>query len=118
MRTIIKALLSVFFFIAFAVHIHELYVETEKQVLWHTLYFITYGVCWWMVSSANRRRLLIYILMALFPFITHLYYGYRHIAALDIPFWVCVAVCVLLPAGGVWIWKEEENNKSNPSAPF
>lgn len=113
MRTILKALLSIFSFIAIAVHVYYLYIETDKQLLWHTLYFITYGVCWWLLFSKIKNSLLIYVIMMLFPFITHFYYGYQHLIKSEINgmFWVCLLVCIFLPVG-IWVVKENINLQS------
>lgn len=106
MNASIKILFSIFFAIAIGVHIHELTVSDAEPLWWHSIYFLTYGVCWWMLFSKNKKRSSIYLLMAFFPFVTHIYYGYLHIKQLDVSFWVCVIVCVLLPLGFIWLRKE------------
>ncbi len=113
MKHIPKALLSVFFLIAIAVHIYYLYLESDKQYLWHSLYFITYGACWWMLFSKIKNSILLYFSMMLFPFITHFYYGYLHFIKAEINgmFWVCLIVCILLPAG-LWVVKQNTNLRS------
>ncbi|MBK9329027.1 MAG: hypothetical protein IPM95_06875 [Sphingobacteriales bacterium] len=110
MKQILKALLSLFFLIAIAVHIYYLYLETDKQYLWHTLYFVTYGACWRMLFSKTKNSILLYFFMMLFPFITHFYFGYRHLIKSEINgmFWVCLIVCILLPVG-LWVVKQDTN---------
>ena len=106
MKPIFKILLSIFFAVAIGVHIYEIATSNDEPLWMHSIYFITYGVCWWMIFSKNKNRSSIYLLMAIFPFITHVYYGYQHINQLDINFWVCIIVCVLLPFGFIWLRKE------------
>ena len=99
MKVVFKILLSVFFAIAIGVHIYYVIKPDTQPFWWHLLYYITYGVCWWMLFSKNEYRRAVYVMMALFPFVTHLYYGYQHFPSLDAMFWICLLVCVLLPAG-------------------
>lgn len=103
MKRIIQILFSIFFAISIGVHIYYVLHHDNKPFWWHSIYYITYGVCWWMIFSTNKNRSIIYLLMAIFPFATHAYYGYLHIQTLDATFWVCVIVCVLLPMGFIWI---------------
>ena len=106
MKGIVKIVLSVFFAIAIGIHIKDVIDGGDRPFWWHGLYFVSYGVCWWMVFSENKWRAWVFGSMALFPFSTHLYYGYRHFGALDLMFWVCVLVCVLLIFGFFWLRNE------------
>ena len=113
MKQLIAILFSLFFSIAIGVHIYFVINKDHQPFWWHGLYYITYGVCWWMLFSKNKHRAKIYLLFALFPFITHLYYGYLHFATLDAMFWICILVCFILPLGYVWISYNEKKNLSN-----
>jgi hypothetical protein len=110
MKLTVNILFSVFFAIAIGVHVYELKVSNTQPFWWHCIYFLTYGVCWWMIFSKNIYRDKIYAFTALFPFITHIYYGYQHMHALDKEFWICLLVCVLLPLGFFWIKKATAND--------
>ncbi len=99
MKLIIRILLSVFFAIAIGVHIYYVLEPDTQPFWWHCIYYITYGTCWWMILSKNKYRILIYSVMMVFPFITHLYYAYKHIPAFDSMFWICLLVCIMLPLG-------------------
>lgn len=94
-----KLFFSLFFAICFIVHIHEIIIGTPKEWLWHFLYFITYGICWAMFFVKWKNRHLLYGLMALFPFFTHVFYAYRDRNQFNVPFFVCILVCVILPFG-------------------
>ncbi len=110
MKIFIKILFSIFFAIAIGVHIYYV-IERDSQPIWlHCIYYVTYGTCWWMLFSKNKYNYLIYAAMAVFPFATHLYYGYKHIPAFDAMFWICVLVCLLLPAGFIFVKKEATAN--------
>jgi hypothetical protein len=106
MKRIIQIMFSIFFAIAIGVHLHEISTSNAEPLWWHCIYFLTYGVCWWMIFSKNKNSSSIYLWMAIFPFVTHIYYGYQHLQSLDSSFWVCVIVCVLLPLGFIWLRKE------------
>ena len=103
MKLLINTLLSVFFAIAISVHVYYVIESDGKPFWWHCIYYITYGTCWWMLFSKNKYRSLIYTGMAVFPFISHVYYGYKHIPAFDSMFWICVLVCLMLCLGFFWI---------------
>ncbi len=107
MKISIKILFSIFFAIAIGVHIYNVIVGDSEPFWWHCIYFATYGFCWLMIFSKDKNRSWIYLLMSLFPFITHAYYGYLHAQKLDTEFWVCLLVCVLLPLGFIWLKKEK-----------
>jgi hypothetical protein len=96
---------SIFFIIAIGVHIYEPIIGSAKPIWWHLLYIMTYGICWGMLFSKNSKRQAIFGVMGLFPFSTHLYYGYQHLSLLDSLFFVCVLVCLLLVLGFVFIKK-------------
>ena len=108
MKIAINILFSIFFAVAIWVHIKNVMNGDDKPIWWHVLYFITYGVCWAMIFSKHKSSLLIYGLMAVFPFFTHLYYGFQHFAALDKMFWTCVLVCGFL----IWGFKTIKINTS------
>lgn len=110
MKNIIQFLFSVFFAIAIGVHIYNIYENDHQPLWWHGIYFITYGVCWLMIFSKNKNSSLIYGLMALFPFFTHVYYAYQHAAKLDSEFWICISVCVILPFGFFYLENKKTNN--------
>jgi hypothetical protein len=101
-------LISIFFAICIGVHDYEIYKEEPPQYLWHFYYFACYGVCWKMIFSSHKHRQWIYLIMAVFPFSTHLYYGYQHILKLDFEFWICLIVCLLLPIGFFVMKKESK----------
>ena len=105
MKLLANILLSIFFAIAIAVHIYYVMNGDNQPLWWHGIYFVTYGTCWWMLFSKNKYSSLIYAIMALFPFITHVYYGYQHFSQLDAEFWVCILTCVMLLLGFLWIKK-------------
>jgi hypothetical protein len=105
MKLILKILLSVFFAIAIGVHIYYVIKPDTQPFWWHLLYYITYGGCWWMLFSKNKYRPAIYVTMALFPFATHVYYGYQHLRQLDTELWVCILTCIMLLLGFFWITK-------------
>lgn len=105
MKTLVKILFSIFFAIAIGVHVYYVIEPDTKPFWWHCIYFITYGTCWLMIFSKNKYRSLIYAVMSLFPFVSHLYYGYKRIPAFDSMFWICVLVCVMLPLGFFFIKK-------------
>lgn len=109
MKVFIKILFSIFFAIAIGVHIYYSIVSDSKPFWWHCVYFITYGICWFMIFSKNKYRSFIYFLISLFPFISHAYYGYKHIPAFDSMFWICVLVCVMLPLGFGWLRYSEKD---------
>lgn len=90
---------SLFFTVAISVHIYYLISEVEKQYLWHLLYFITYGTCWWMLFLKSKLSVWVYGLMACFPFFTHAYFSYKHLHTLDAMFWICILVCIVLSVG-------------------
>src|SRR4051812_46410148 len=113
MKWLIKSLFSLFFAISIGVHIYYVIESDHKPLWWHMLYFISYGVCWRMLFSKIKKRSLVYAAMALFPFISHLYYGYNHRISLDGIFWVCLLVCVILPLGFGWIKYEEKLSNDN-----
>ena len=106
MKLLIQILFSIFFIIAIGDHVYELFKNDFNCIWWHLIYFITYGVCWWTFFSDVKSRSLIYLVMAAFPFTTHLYYGIQHALLLDRIFWVCLLVCILLPAGFIFLKKE------------
>ena len=108
MEKIVKIALSIFFAIAIGLHIKYVIDGDNQPFWWHGLYFITYGTCWGMIFSKNSLRSWIFGGMALFPFSTHVIYGYRHFAALDGMFWVCVLVCVLLAFGFFWLRNQDK----------
>lgn len=103
MKATINTLFSIFFFIAIGAHVYYIIVNDGNPIWWHGLYFLTYGVCWWMLFSKNKFRLYYYAVMALFPFVMHAYYGYKHLSLLDAMFWICLTVCIILPLGFYWI---------------
>lgn len=107
MKLLINTLLSIFFAIAIGVHVYYVYEGDSEPFWWHCIYFITYGVCWWMLFSKSQQRNLIYLLMSIFPFVTHVYYAYQHASQLDSEFWICLLVCIILPLGFIWLKKEK-----------
>jgi hypothetical protein len=66
MKLLINTLLSIFFAIAIGVHVYYVYEGDSEPFWWHCIYFITYGVCWWMLFSKSQQRNLIYLLMSIF----------------------------------------------------
>lgn len=106
MKLFFQSIFSLFFAIAVGVHIYYVMYPDHQPLWWHAIYFVTYGTCWAMIFSKNRKRNLIYALMSIFPFVTHIYYGMQHVNNLDSEFWVCLLVCVLLPAGLLLMKKE------------
>jgi hypothetical protein len=106
MKLLVRILFSIFFAIAIGVHVYYVIHRDHEPLWWHAIYFITYGVCWWMIFSDHTHKARVYALMASFPFVTHIYYGMQHASAMDGSFWVCVLVCVLLPLGLLLIIKE------------
>lgn len=106
MKLLLRILFSIFFAIAIGVHIYYVIESDSKPFWWHCIYFITYATCWMMIFYKNKKRELIYFFMALFPFFTHAYYAYIRIPNLDIEFWICVLVCVILPLGFWWLKKD------------
>ena len=112
MKLLAKIIFSIFFAIAIGTHIYYVFESDTKPFWWHCIYYITYGTCWWMIFSKNKYNSLIYAVMALFPFVTHLYYAYLHFSKLDAEFWICVLVCIILPLGFLWIVKEKTNSTS------
>ncbi len=110
MKILIKSLFSLFFAVSIGVHIYYAIESDSKPLWWHMIYFISYGLCWWMIFSKNKWRSIIYAIASLFPFLSHLYYGYNRLPKLDGIFWVCVLVCVMLPLGFVWIRYEEKSS--------
>lgn len=111
MKIIINLLFTIFFAIAIYVHIHSLQVGDDKPVWTHILYIITYGVCWWMLFSGNSSRAIIYAISAIFPFVMHLILGFQHFSAMDELFKTCVLVCIMMPAGYLFIqWKEKQQS--------
>ena len=102
MKLLINILLSVFFAIAICVHVYYVLESDGKPFWWHCIYFITYGVCWWMLFSTHKYANIINIIMAIFPFVSHVYYGYKNFALLDTEFWICVLTCTMLVAGFLW----------------
>lgn len=112
MKLLARLLFSLFFVIAIGVHVYYVLYPDHKPLWWHALYFLTYASCWRMLFSEHRHSVLIYTLMALFPFITHLYYGWQHSAHPDGVFWVCMAVCIFLPAGAVWLMIVQKEKKA------
>lgn len=106
MKLFLQFIFSLFFSIAIGIHIYYVIHPDHKPLWWHAIYFATYGICWAMMFSKNKKRSAIYLLMSIFPFVTHLYYGMQHVKKLDGIFWVCVLVCVLLPAGFFLMKKE------------
>lgn len=107
MERTINILLSIFFAIAIGFHVIAVIQNDGEPFWWHAIYFITYGTAWRMLFSKIYYRKLIYLLMIIFPFSTHLYYGYKHLSALDFMFWICLIVCLILPLGGVWIYRKQ-----------
>ena len=103
MKIMMRILFSVFFAIAIGVHIYYIFESDKQPLWWHMIYFVTYGVCWWMIFSKNKNRTLIYAVMSLFPFFTHVYYAVQHSRNFDADFWVCLLVCVILPMGFLWM---------------
>ena len=113
MKTLINVLFSIFFIIAIGVHIYNVAIQPDGNPFWwHGIYFITYGICWWMVFSRINYRSLLYASMAIFPFITHFYYGYKHLVLLDSTFWICFIVCILLPLGFFWVKNTTQHNST------
>jgi len=109
MKWAIKILFSIFFASAIGVHVFAIFQKDTQPFWWHFIYFVTYGSCWAMFFLKHKNRLFMYSIMGVFPFITHLYYGYQHIATLDSLFWVCVLTCTLLFAGIFGIKYTNEN---------
>ena len=108
-KTITTVLLSIFFAIAIGIHVKNVIEGGDgKPLWWHGLYFITYGTCWWMIFSKNKLRRWIFAAASVFPFGTHLYYGFQHFSKLDIMFWICVLVCVVL-VFGFFEFRHEKN---------
>lgn len=110
MKNIISFLLSLFFIIAIGVHIYYVINKDQHSIWWHCLYYLTYGICWWMLFSKKKYNAMIYLLFAIFPFITHLYYAYKHFTSLDAMFWICILVCTILPLGYYWILFKDKSN--------
>ena len=102
---IAKILFSLFFAVAIGVHVKDVIDGNGKNILWHCYYFVTYGICWAMIFSKYKWNYLIFALSAIFPLITHIYYGYQHFPFLDKLFWVCVIVCCTLTFGVFWLKK-------------
>jgi len=100
---IAKILFSIFFAVAIAVHIKDVIDGNGKDLLWHCYYFVTYGICWAMIFSKNKWSYLIFSVSAIFPLITHIYYGYQHFPLLDLLFWICVIVFFTLTFGVLWL---------------
>lgn len=105
MKLFANVSLSIFFAIAIGVHANSVMKGDNQPFWWHGLYFITYGGCWWMLFAKKTNRIKLYAAMALFPFISHVYYAYRHFTRLDAIFWICVLTCVMLLLGFLWIKK-------------
>lgn len=103
MNSFIKILFSLFFAIAIGVHIYFVIVPDGKPFWWHCIYYITYAMCWWMLFSKMKHRQFIYTLSAIFPFFSHVYYGYLHLPAMDFMFWICLLVCVMLILGMIYL---------------
>lgn len=103
---IIKTLFSIFFTIAIGVHIKDVIDGNGKDLLWHSYYFVAYGICWAMIFSKSKWNYLIFALSAIFPFCTHLFYGYQHFPFFDKIFWICVVVCFMLTFGVIWLRKK------------
>jgi hypothetical protein len=107
MKKVVQLFFFLFFLVSVGVHIYFLYAETDKKILYHAAYLITYGCCWWAFFTQHGKRLQIYFLMMLFPLLAHLFYAGKHIAEsnYDAMFWVCIAVSVILPAGYIYLRK-------------
>ena len=106
---IVNILFSIFFAIAIGFHIKEVIDTNGKELLWHSYYFVTYGICWAMIFSKSKWNYLIFGLSAIFPLVTHIYYGYQHFPFFDKMFWICVVVCFTLIFGVYWLWKKPIN---------
>lgn len=107
MKLILSIIFSIFFVLAIGVHFYFLYEETDKRIIYHTIYIVTYLACWWAIYSKNKHRASIYLIMMLFPFIAHFYYAVKHIldTKIDVMFWVCIVVVIILPLGLLFIQK-------------
>jgi hypothetical protein len=106
MKIVVRILIYVFFAISIGVHVYYVIMPDHKPFWWHCIYFLTYGTCWCMLFSKQKYRTVLYAVSAVFPFASHLYYATLHMSPVDSVFWVCVAVCVMLPLGGLAISKK------------
>lgn len=110
MKSTVKILFSIFFFIAIIFHVYQIIIGDLQPLWWHSLYIITYAGCWLMIFSSNKKRSLIYLVMGLFPFISHAYYAYKSIPKFGGDFWVCCLVCIMIPLGFIWLQYSEKKN--------
>lgn len=111
MKTVIQILLSIFFAIAIGTHIFDIINKDGQPLWWHGIYFVTYGICWWLLFVNKKITLPIYFLSAIFPFATHALYAYRHIANQDQHYTeigICILTCVMLTLG--FFWKKNQVN--------
>lgn len=49
--------------------------------------------------------------MAIFPFVTHVYYTIKHAPFLDTEFYIYLLVCIILPLGIIWIKNDKAITK-------
>lgn len=105
MKALIQILFSIFFIIAIASHVYFVIVDDGQPFWWHAIYYITYGGCWWMLQMHNKKALAMYIVLAIFPFVTHANIMFQHYPKLDFLFWIGFIVCIMLIFGVIWIKK-------------
>lgn len=99
MAKFLKVLLSIFFLIAIGFHLPPMVNDYMEKPTTHSVYILTYGICWAMLFSNHKYRSQVYFIAAIFPFIMHVYYGYLALPNLNQSFWICLLVVIMLPIG-------------------
>ncbi|HLP50896.1 MAG TPA: hypothetical protein VK154_08425 [Chitinophagales bacterium] len=109
MKTIqvfVAVLFSLFFIPAIGVHVYGLFVPiTQESTASHIIHILSYSVCLITFLRPISYRLLLYSLAAIYPFMFHANCFFIPLLQQNKFNAVCLLVIVMLPLGGLWIYK-------------
>lgn len=110
MHVIVTVLFSLFFIPAVGVHVYGLFAPiTQESTASHIIHIVSYSVCFFTFLRAIKYRLLLYALAAVYPFMFHANCFFTPLVQQNKFNAVCLLVIVMLPLGGLWIYKYDRH---------